>query len=155
MTQQYRRARDGMMVDASEALDGNGAIRSGYGPTFIKPGDQIGFDIALMDSAPGTGRVFLRDTMLTDAETAFRDSAEGREAIAYAKSCAATRDAMGGTRRWSDADERAAIQSALITRDRHRSMIAAADAARPGLAAAEAAALQSVRDTIRANRNNG
>lgn len=149
----YRRARDGMLVDGSEALDANGILRSGYGPGCMQPGEHIGFDMALLDAAPGN-RIMFRDALLTDAETAFRDSAEGREAIAYAKSCAATRDAMGGTRSWTEADERIAVKNAMMARDAHRRRIADADAARGGLAAAEAAAYgQSVRDLIRANRN--
>jgi hypothetical protein len=149
----YIRSRDGATVTEAEALDAGRVLKDGYRFAMLTPGEHIGFDMAFMDSRPAPGRVFLRDTMLTDAETSFAQSPEGREAIAYAKSCAAVRDACGGTRTWTDSDERAAIQSAMIGRDKARRQIADQAAAAPGLRAAEDAALRMTRDTIRDSRN--
>ncbi|WP_267395252.1 MULTISPECIES: hypothetical protein [unclassified Sphingomonas] len=53
----YRRVSDGQTVPAGEACDAAGTVRNGYaldaglGQSFVKPGDYIGFDMALCDSA--------------------------------------------------------------------------------------------------------
>jgi len=157
----YIRSADGAAASEAEALDANRRLRPGFKFGPIGDGQHIGFAAAFMDSAhrAPTPTFAMADatrsnTMLTDAEIVFRDSPEGREAVAFARSCVAARDAFGGTRTWTDADERIAIQNALRARDHARQRTAAYQAARPALQAAEAAALQATRDHFRDNRHS-
>lgn len=138
MSNTFIRSSDGMAVTDAEALDSGRRLRPGYkfGPKTTQHGEYIGFDMAFMDSA---NRVYMTDAMLNDAETTFRDSAAGREFIAFRRSCFDMANRTTG-RQWSAADEALAVKHGVMEQTAARQRIAAQDAARPGLAAAEAAA---------------
>lgn len=79
----------------------------------LQHGESVRFDIAFRDAASSSS-VFLTDapTQITDAQiAAFRDSAEGKEAIAYAKSAQALNGWRSGA--WNDQMERQAIIDAF------------------------------------------
>lgn len=154
----YIRISDGRRADASEACAADGSIRPGYRSNFVQPGDYIGFDMAFLDKRSGVVKdgevvrvpMMLRDganaTFLTDAERTFADSAEGAEAIAFAKSVHGM--GPGRSQPWNDALQAEATRNALAAKQSSAATSAALMADAPRLAALEEEAFQRHLDTM-------
>lgn len=122
-----------MYYDSHGRPDPNGDFEMVNGKQVLRDGRSIRFNVSLIDGKPaasGTSQVFLRDTpaQITDAQiTTFRDSAEGRELVAYAKSKHALNASRGG--QWTADMERAVIADALTPKSHPRDGMILSDAA--------------------------
>lgn len=102
-----------MFYDQKGRPDPNGNCQMIDGKLVLRPGHSMRFDISMIDSMP-TSSVFLNDsgTQISDAQlTTFRDSDEGRLAIAYAKSVHNLNGGRNGP--WTDQMERRALADAI------------------------------------------
>jgi len=129
----YRRLSDNQMVHDSEAVDGAGALRSGYAIAsgMLQPGQHIGFNMAFMDSAARSGSVSMSD-------------AESAAIVARAEMTHRTRTAYLGDRAPAFTAEQAASAVRQASAERSRmtdsavSLAASAEAARVEAGAARA-----------------
>ncbi|WP_164488905.1 hypothetical protein [Sphingobium sp. LF-16] len=139
-----------MFYDQKGRPDPNGNCQMIDGKLVLRPGHSVRFDISMIDSMP-TSSVFLTDsgTQISDAQlTTFRDSDEGRLAVAYAKSVHNLNSSCNGP--WTDQMERQALADAMAVKPRD-SLIS--DAAMADAKAKENAAYQRSVAALNRSRN--
>lgn len=143
----YRRLSDNQMVQDSEAVDGAGALRSGYAmaSNMLQPGQHIGFDIMMTD----TGKT-VRAHSFCDAGAVSLSDAESAAIVARAQMIHRTRTAYMGDSAPAFTAEQAASAVRQASTDRSRvtdsaaSFAASAEAARVEAGAARAQMIQRV-----------
>lgn len=104
MSFDYIRTADGTPAAVTDACFPDGSTRPGY-RAVLRDGARIGSNILMMvdGAAP---------TFLTDAERVFADSADGKEAVAYARSVFS----LTNQGAWTDAHAECAIKDAFASR---------------------------------------